>query len=49
MLIYVNPMPRLATPIPSIDSHLFKDMQYETLLVNIKYFALKKKLLIESL
>ena len=42
-------MPRLASPIPSIDPMLFKQMQYETLLVNIKYFALKKKLLINNL
>ena len=49
ILIYINPMPRLASPIPSIDSRLFKHMQYETLLVNIKYFALKKKLLIDNL
>uniref|UniRef100_A0A6C0B614 Uncharacterized protein n=1 Tax=viral metagenome TaxID=1070528 RepID=A0A6C0B614_9ZZZZ len=49
ILIYINPMPRLASPIPSIDPMLFKQMQYETLLVNIKYFALKKKLLINNL
>lgn len=49
ILIYINPMPRLTIPIPPIDSMLFKQMQYETLLVNIKYYALKKKLLIENL
>ena len=43
ILIYINPMPRLTMPIPPIEPMLFKQMQYETLLVNIKYFALKKK------
>ena len=49
ILLYINPMPQLPNPIPEIDSLLFKEMQYEVLLVNIKYFALKKKLLIEGL
>ena len=49
ILIYINPMPRLTIPIPPIDPMLFKQMQYETLLVNIKYYALKKKLLINNL
>ena len=49
ILIYINPMPKLAVPMPPINQMLFKQMQYETLLVNIKYYALKKKLLIENL
>ena len=49
ILIYINPMPRLRTPIRPIESQLFKKIQYETLVANIKYFAIKRHLVIENL
>ena len=49
ILIYINPMPQLKSPIPSIDNSLFKKIQYETLVTNIKYFAIKRHLVIENL
>jgi len=49
ILIYINPMPKLTFPHRPIEPLLFYNMQYETILVNLKYFEIKKQLMIENL
>ena len=42
--IHINPLPKLDIPIPHLPKDLLRVMQYETLTVNIRYYALKKKI-----
>ena len=49
ILIFINPIPRLLSPIPAIDKLLFRNMQYEVATSNIRYYSLKKKLIINNL
>tara|TARA_B110000908_G_C10237513_1_gene444191 strand:- start:998 stop:1990 length:993 start_codon:yes stop_codon:yes gene_type:complete len=44
MSMHINPLPKLQIPIPFLPKDLLRTMQYETLTVNIRYYALKKKI-----
>lgn len=49
ILMYINPMPKIKIPLDPIESSLFKKMQYETLLVNVRYLELYRRVEIQNI
>ena len=49
ILLYINPMPKIKIPLEPIEKTLLKKMQYETLLINIRYLELYRRVEIQNI